>query len=174
MRTLLAFLLAAIPLSAAAAADPPLAIKKASGAITIDGDLNDPGWKDALRFDTWYETNPGDSVEPKVKTVGWITYDEHFFYAAIDCYDPNPSQIRSQLGDHDNINGNSDDFGHGFLTQPRTYQGTRGTHGCTRGTLCRLRGGVDGGEDGPPEAQGTLCRHVPVALPGAHLGHRSL
>jgi hypothetical protein len=111
MRTLLALLLAAIPLSAAAATDPPLAIKKATGPITIDGDLNDPGWKDALRFDTWYETNPGDSVEPKVKTVGWITYDDHFFYAAIDSYDPNPGQIHSQLNDHDGINGNSDDFG---------------------------------------------------------------
>src|SRR5690242_13548403 len=110
MRTLLAVLIAAIPLFAAAAADPPLAIKKATGPITIDGDLSDPGWKDALRFDTWYETNPGDSVEPKVKTIGWITYDDHFFYVAIDSYDPNPSQIRSQLGDHDNINGNSDDF----------------------------------------------------------------
>ena len=42
------------------------------------------------------------------------------------------------------------------------------------GIFGRLRGGVDGGEDGPPRAQGTLCRHVPVALPGAHLGHRSL
>ena len=42
------------------------------------------------------------------------------------------------------------------------------------GTIRRLRGGVDGGEDGPPEAQGTLWRHVPVALPGAHVGHRSL
>src|SRR5262249_42954304 len=59
----------------------------------------------------WYETNPGDSVEPKVKTVGWITYDDHFFYAAIESFDPNPSQIRSQLADHDGINGNSDDFG---------------------------------------------------------------
>src|ERR1043165_2498388 len=111
MRTLLAVLLAATPLFAAAADGPPLAIKKTTGAITIDGDLSDPGWKDALRFDTWYETNPGDSVEPKVKTVGWITYDDHLFYAAIQSFDPNPSQIHSQLGDHDNINGNSDDFG---------------------------------------------------------------
>ena len=110
MRTLLAVLLAAIPLSAAAADDPPLAIRKTAASITIDGDLADAGWKDALRFDTWYETNPGDSVEPKVKTVGWITYDDHFFYVAIDSYDPNPAAIRSQLNDHDGINGNSDDF----------------------------------------------------------------
>jgi hypothetical protein len=109
LRTALVALLIATPL--AAADDPPLAIKKATAPITIDGDLSDPGWKDALRFDTWYETNPGDSVEPKVKTTGWITYDDHFFYAAIESLDPNPSQIHSQLNDHDGINGNSDDFG---------------------------------------------------------------
>src|SRR5207247_1493668 len=103
-RTLLAALALALPLSAAD--DPPLSITKTTAPITIDGDLSDPGWKGALRFDTWYETNPGDSVEPKVKTVGWITYDDHFFYAAIESLDPNPSQIRSQLGDHDGINGN--------------------------------------------------------------------
>ncbi len=108
LRALIATLLFAVPL--AAADDPPLAIKKTATPITIDGDLSDAGWKDALRFDTWYETNPGDSVEPKVKTIGWLTYDDHFFYAAIQCDDPNPAQIRSQLNDHDGINGNSDDF----------------------------------------------------------------
>jgi hypothetical protein len=107
-RTIVVSLLFAVPLFAAD--DPPLAIKKTAAPIIIDGDLADAGWKDALRFDTWYETNPGDSVEPKVKTVGWITYDDHFFYAAIESFDPNPAQIRSQLGDHDGINGNSDDF----------------------------------------------------------------
>jgi hypothetical protein len=97
----------AVPL--AAADDPPLLITKAAGPITIDGDLSDPGWKNALRFDTWYETNPGDNVEPKWKTTGWITYDDHFFYAAIESMD-DPKQIRAQLGDHDGINGNGDDF----------------------------------------------------------------
>jgi hypothetical protein len=99
----------AVPLRAADA-DPPLHITKTASPISIDGDLSDAGWKEALRFDTWYETNPGDSVEPQVKTVGWITYDDRFFYAAIESLDPNPSQIRAQLGDHDGINGSSDDF----------------------------------------------------------------
>ncbi|MEA2414339.1 MAG: hypothetical protein QOI58_996, partial [Thermoanaerobaculia bacterium] len=29
-------------------------IKRATGPITIDGDLSDAGWKDALRVDKWY------------------------------------------------------------------------------------------------------------------------
>ena len=106
------FALAAASLSPLRAAEgPPLRITRAAGPITVDGDLSDPGWKNALRFDTWYETNPGDNVEPKVKTVGWLTYDDQFLYAAIESFDPKPSEIRAQLGDHDGINGSSDDFG---------------------------------------------------------------
>jgi Domain of unknown function (DUF5916) len=104
------FLLAALALPLHAADDPPLNVTKATSPINIDGDLSDAAWQNALRFDTWYETNPGDNVEPQVKTIGWITYDNQFFYAAIESLDPSPANIRSQLNDHDGINGNSDDF----------------------------------------------------------------
>src|SRR5436305_4005090 len=93
------------------AADAPvnMTIRRAPGPITIDGDLSEPGWQNALKSETWYETNVGDNVEPKLKTIGYMTYDEHFFYAAIQPFDK-PSDIRAQLGDHDGISGNSDDF----------------------------------------------------------------
>ena len=93
------------------AADAPvnMTIRRAPGPIIIDGDLSDPGWQNALKSETWYETNVGDNVEPKLKTIGYMTYDEHFFYAAIQSFD-NPADIRAQLGDHDGISGNSDDF----------------------------------------------------------------
>jgi hypothetical protein len=94
------------------AADPPapsMTIRRATGPITIDGDLSDPGWQNALTSETWFETNPGDNTEPKVKTVGYMTYDDRFFYAAIHSFDT-PSDIRAQLSDHDGISGNSDDF----------------------------------------------------------------
>lgn len=93
------------------AADAPvnMTIRRAAAPITIDGDLADAGWQNALKSETWYETNPGDNVEPKLKTIGYIAYDEHFFYAAIHSFDT-PSDIRAQLGDHDGISGNSDDF----------------------------------------------------------------
>lgn len=92
-----------------AADEPPLNITRAAGPITVDGDLSDPGWKNALRFDTWLETNPGDNVEPKWKTTGWVTYDDRFFYAAIEAFD-DPKNLRAQMNDHDGINGNADDF----------------------------------------------------------------
>jgi hypothetical protein len=84
------------------------ALTRAGGAITIDGDLSDPGWKDAVRVDKWYETNATDNTEPKVKNVAWMTYDDHFFYAAFHFEDPHPEQIRSPLGDRDNVPSSTD------------------------------------------------------------------
>jgi hypothetical protein len=111
-----AFFLIAVALLCAAAqsvraadAPPSMTIHRAAGPITIDGDLSDPGWQGALKSETWFETNPGDNIEPKVKTIGYMAYDDRFFYAAIRSFD-NPADIRAQLGDHDGISGNSDDF----------------------------------------------------------------
>src|SRR4051812_29776582 len=95
-------------LSALAAAQsslsgPPLRIGRAAGPITVDGQLNDEGWRDASRVDTWYETNPGDNTDPSVANVGYLAYDDHFFYAAFEFADPDPRSIRSPYADHDHI-----------------------------------------------------------------------
>src|SRR4051812_34247808 len=94
-------LLCALTLHAeeAAPALPVTHITRTTGAITIDGDLNDPGWQNATKFETWYETNPGDNIEPKQKTIGYVTYDDRFFYVAIDSFDTTPSNIRSAFAD---------------------------------------------------------------------------
>src|SRR4051794_40766225 len=75
--------------SSVLAADVPKAmtIHRAAGPITIDGDLSDPGWQGALTSETWFETNPGDNIEPKVKTIGYLSYDDRFFYAAVRSWD---------------------------------------------------------------------------------------
>ena len=105
-----------LPLSVRAeeAAPPPptpvMHITRAAGPITIDGNLDDPGWKNATKYETWYETNPGDNIEPKVKQIGYVTYDDRFFYVAIDMWDPDPKSIRSAYADHDGISGNIDDY----------------------------------------------------------------
>lgn len=110
----------AISLSAHATAQSSLAgetiaITRAAGPIRIDGDLSDEGWRGATRIDRWYEVAPGDNTEPTVKSVGYLTFDDRFFYVAFDFEDPNPSAIRAPLGDHDAINGNSMDFGGIFI-----------------------------------------------------------
>jgi hypothetical protein len=54
-------------------------ITRAQGPIVIDGNLNDDGWRNALRIERWYEINPGDNTEPRVRNVGYLTYDDKFF-----------------------------------------------------------------------------------------------
>ena len=95
-------------------------ITRAQGPIVIDGDLSDEGWRTATRVEKFYEVSPGDNVEPKVKTVGYLTYDDRFLYVALDLSDPDPSGIRAPYGDHDSINGNSDDFAGVFLDTMNT------------------------------------------------------
>jgi len=77
--------------------------------------LSDEAWQTAARVDKWYEIQPGDNTEPPVRSVGLISYDDHFLYAAFEFDDPDPAAIRAPLGDHDAINGNSMDFGGIFL-----------------------------------------------------------
>src|SRR5262245_6210368 len=99
----------AVPLRAAdSAADISIGIHRAAGPITIDGDLGDEGWKGAARVDTWYETNPGDNTPPKVKHVGYLTYDDKSFYAGFEFEDPEPGKIRAPLGDRDNVPSTTD------------------------------------------------------------------
>ncbi|HUP60622.1 MAG TPA: DUF5916 domain-containing protein [Thermoanaerobaculia bacterium] len=106
--TLVLALLMSVP--AMAELPPPVSIPEAQGAITIDGDLSDAAWQSAAKFETWYEINPGDNVEPKVKTVGYVTYDRKFLYVAIESSDSKPSDIQAAYADHDQISGNIDDY----------------------------------------------------------------
>jgi hypothetical protein len=76
------------------------AITRAKGPIVIDGNLSDEGWRGAVRIERWYEINPGDNIEPPVKNVGYLTYDDKFFYAAFEFEDPKPRLIMAPYGDH--------------------------------------------------------------------------
>ena len=95
---------------------PEIRIARAAGEIAIDGQLGDPGWEGATTVDTFFETNPGDNVPPKVRTVAWLAYDDRFFYAAFE-FDDDPKNIRAPLGDRDNV-PSSTDYG-GLLLDTR-------------------------------------------------------
>src|SRR4051812_30063259 len=98
-------------------------ITRASSHITIDGDLSDEAWRHATRIDKWYETQPGDNVEPKVKNVGYLTYDDGFLYAAFEFEDPNPRALRAPYADRDNIGNGFNDYG-GILLDARSTGST--------------------------------------------------
>lgn len=105
-----ALLVAAAATHAAAAAptDPPIDIRRTSQEIRIDGRIDAAEWSDAAPIDTWFETRPGDNVEPNVKNVAYLTYDDRYLYAAFDFEDPDPTQIRAPLADRDNVPSSTD------------------------------------------------------------------
>jgi len=104
---LAAMLAAALPLLAQQS-PPDLPIPRTAGLITVDGDLADPGWQGAAVIDRFWETQPGDDVEPPVQTIARVTYDDRFFYVGLDCRDPHPEKIRAPYVDRDNVVGTDD------------------------------------------------------------------
>ena len=94
--------------SAEAPPKPAIAIRRATGAIAVDGDLSDAGWQGADSLSTWFETNVGDNVEPQVRNIGYLAYDDHYLYAGFEVEDPAPGGIRAPLGDHDAMPGSTD------------------------------------------------------------------
>ena len=85
-------------------------VGRASSPITVDGDLGDPAWKDALVVDSFYEIAFGDNRKPNVRTVARLMYDERYFYLAVECDDPHPRKIRAPFVDRDNVFGDQDNF----------------------------------------------------------------
>jgi hypothetical protein len=82
--TLLLFVPTSHALAQTALSGDGISIKRAAGKITVDGDLSDEGWRNATRVEKWYEVNPGDNTEPKVRNVGYLAYDDRFFYAGFE------------------------------------------------------------------------------------------
>ncbi len=94
--------------AAAPAPGPPIAIQRITGPITLDGNLDDAGWKGITPDTTWYETRVNDSSPAFLGNKAWLGYDDKYFYAAFQFDDPHPELIRAPLGDHDNLNGSTD------------------------------------------------------------------
>jgi Domain of unknown function (DUF5916) len=106
--------------TAAAAAEPTparLQITRIHAPITVDGDLSDEGWQGVPGIETWFEVNPGDNVAPKVRSVGYLAYDEKALYAGFEFDDPEPRRIRAPFADRDNVS-NDTDYG-GIILDPR-------------------------------------------------------
>lgn len=120
--------------AASAMVPPTLQIQRRTGAIAIDGVLDDAGWSDVAPIDTWFETNPGNNTVPKVRNRGRVTYDGDALYIGLEFEDPDPRAIRAAVTDRDNLTRESDsggvildptDSGHIgqlFLTNPRGVQ----------------------------------------------------
>jgi hypothetical protein len=81
---------------------PQMATHRATGAIAIDGRLDDAGWQDLPRAEHFVEHQPGDQTQPAVPTEALLTYDDDFLYAAFICSD-DPAQVRASWSERDRI-----------------------------------------------------------------------
>ncbi len=83
----------------------PHTVPKATSEVTIDGVIDEQAWVDALTLELNYEVQPGENIEPPVRTVVFITYDEGNVLVAFRAFDPEPEKIRARYRDRDQVRG---------------------------------------------------------------------
>ncbi|GAB4169548.1 MAG: DUF5916 domain-containing protein [Calditrichia bacterium] len=84
-----------------------LTIPKINSKIHIDGKMDEPQWKKALKVTAFSEVYPADNGKPAVETEAYLMYDEDNLYLGFKAYD-NPDELRYSLTERDGIF--SDDF----------------------------------------------------------------
>lgn len=83
-------------------------LPRTSGEIVVDGQLDDVAWRDAVQVELAFETNPGDNLPARVKTVAYLMEDGTNLLIGFAASDPDPSAIRAYLRDRDSAY--DDDF----------------------------------------------------------------
>ncbi len=81
---------------------PELVITEAPGSITVDGRLDDAGWRGAAVADGFAEHSPGDQTRPEVDTEVLVAYDRDHLYVAWICYDDSAA-VRATFCERDQI-----------------------------------------------------------------------
>jgi hypothetical protein len=95
--------LAAFAQDSARPQKPALEVHRRTGAIAIDGDLSDDGWKSAARATDFWSAIPILDIKAPVATDAYITYDDEYLYVAMRASDPDPSAIHASLVPRDRI-----------------------------------------------------------------------
>lgn len=86
-------------------------VSQVDSRIDVDGNLDDPGWQEAVTIKLAYEYRPGDNTPAPVETECLITYSESKLYIAFRCFDPEPRKIQAHLMDRDSVSKlNLDDY----------------------------------------------------------------
>ena len=80
----------------------PVRLIRFDKAPVIDGKLDEEVWKQAAVLGDFYQTSPGDNIQPSKPTKMMIGYDSKFLYIAFHCYDE-PDKIRATVAKRDNI-----------------------------------------------------------------------
>jgi hypothetical protein len=82
-------------------------VPRVDSKIKPDGILEEEAWKKAVVIELNYEVQPGENIEPPVKTDVLVAYSKTHLFIAFRCYDPEPGKIRARMSDRDDL-GNQD------------------------------------------------------------------
>jgi len=82
----------------------PIKIPKIETAVTIDGRPDEDIWKQAAVFKDFYQTFPGDNIDPSRPTEVLMMYDEKHLYIAFKCWDER-DKIRATVAKRDEVFG---------------------------------------------------------------------
>ena len=152
---------------------PELDIRPTAEPIEIDGLLDDPGWQDIPRARHFSEHQPGDQVQPPVRTEVLLTYDDDYLYAAFICQD-DPDQVRATFTTRDRIW--SDDYVFLMLDtygdQSWAYEIAANPYGIQGDLLWSAGNGEDMGYDLVYYTSGRITDHgwqVEMAVPWTSL-----
>jgi hypothetical protein len=88
--------------------EDPYVVPRAASAVEVDAELDEAAWRDALVLELNYEVEPGENIDPPVRTEVMLTHDETHLYAAFRCFDSDPAAICANLCDRDNIASGDD------------------------------------------------------------------
>ncbi|MEZ5331104.1 MAG: DUF5916 domain-containing protein [Thermoanaerobaculia bacterium] len=80
-----------------------MTIPRVTGAIEVDGALDEPAWQGAVSVPLPYEWFPADNEAPPVATDVLLAYDSERLYVGFKAHDPEPTAIRAHLMDRDEI-----------------------------------------------------------------------
>ena len=62
-------------------------IKRATGDIAINGDLNDPGWQNTEMATDFWMITPADTSLTRAQTEFRLSYDDDNIYMVVTCYE---------------------------------------------------------------------------------------
>jgi hypothetical protein len=83
---------------------PEMRVPRAAVSPKVDGNLDDPAWKDTpLPTGEWLTYNPLYGTRLVQRTQVWATYDDTALYFAFHCLDPEPDKIKTTVSRRDTI-----------------------------------------------------------------------
>jgi len=86
------------------------------GAITVDGRLDEPAWRQYPPVSGFVQLTPKTGEPEEGKTDVWILYDDQYLYVGAAMTDPEPAQIQADERRRDSTFSRSDTFG--FVVDP--------------------------------------------------------